>query len=825
MRSASLGPSCWLLSLLLLSSPEVLSAEPESRCIRSVRISTPPVIDGALDDLVWQLAEPSEDFVQQFPRAGAAPSFTTQVRLLHDDEALYLAALCRDPEPERIVARVTRRDRWIDSDLFTFHVDSRHDRRSGFFFQVNAAGVKRDGTLYDENQTSEEWDAVWEAAVRIGSEGWSVEMRIPLALLRYQPGEDLRFGANFHRWVSRLQESSQWQFISPKSSLWVSRFGEITGLDFGKAPFRFELAPYAVLRHAMGGVPSAVRPMDVGADGKLGLGSDFTLTWTANPDFGQVEADQVVLNLSTIETYFPEKRPFFLADMGLLRTPLSGIGGSTAELFYTRRIGRMPRTPELEDGEELVSDSAIPRIYGALKLSGQTRDRFGLGVLQAISSASSAWIRDARGELGTRQAEPLTSATVLRIQQGLLRRSSTGLTACALATPFDGTALSAGADMQLELFDDDYQLDVLGLASYLTRERFAWQSDESVRAALEEDGPFGYGGRLRFEKVDGEHLVAAVNALYYSPNLALNDLGYLDRADRFMLFAWLRHHRTKPLGPLAVYSITLSGWLDRSSSWLDLGDGFELDAGADFIGGWWGGAWFFCGWPLCDDRETRTQGRVPLCGQAQRYKLGIWAGSPGKHVVSASLDAGWRSTERGNGFWAQGGLSFNLHPRLQIELLPGFEHCQGSLRWIDTQQAETERFLFAEQDSQFWSVTMRSTFMFTTELSLQAYAQIFLAAVDHGAKYAAAGDAIHVSDLRSAPDVGDDYDYTSAQLNLNVILRWEYLPGAVLYAVYSGAFGHGLEAADFRFGRLMDDLLLDEGAQHVLLVKASLFWR
>jgi len=419
--------SPWLFLVLLASTPL------EPRQHQSTRAEEPPVIDGDLSDPAWRRAVPTTGFTQRYPDTGEPASFQTEVLVLHDDENLYIGAVCHDPEPDKIVDRVTRRDRWVESDWFEVHIDSRHDHRTGFWFTVNAGNLQMDGTIYDEHMFSADWDGVWESAAKITGEGWTAEMRIPLKLLRFSAGPDVRFGINYLRGISRMRQTTLWQFIHPKSGKWVSRFGLLAGLDLRVRPVQLEVIPYVAGRPDIGSGAN-VRPFDAGVDARVGLGSNFMLTLTGNPDFGQVEVDQVVLNLSTLETYYPEKRPFFLEDRSLFETPGAG-GYGTAQLFYTRRIGRAPRSPDIADDEELVRAARLPSIYGAFKLAGQTSGGFSLGLLQAVTSREEALVRGAGGAEYRRLAEPFGSFSVLRLRQDFWDHSSVGLTATSTVSP------------------------------------------------------------------------------------------------------------------------------------------------------------------------------------------------------------------------------------------------------------------------------------------------------------------------------------------------------------------------------------------------------
>ncbi len=821
----------WLAVLFLAGPVELTEAkagakQTSKRSHPSLRTSNPPRIDGDLSDQAWQSAPPSTGFTQTTPYPGQPASFQTIIRVLHDDQALYIAAQCLDPEPAHILARITRRDRWIESDWFQVDIDSRHDRRTGFLFMVNAAGVQADGTLYEENLISYEWDGVWDSGVRINADGWSVEMRIPFRLLRFSSAGERVVGINFIRSLSRRLESAGWQYIPPESGLRVSRYGELTGLDIQNPPLQIEATPYLALRPSLqsqGANASGVRLFDAGADARIGLGSHFNLTLSANPDFGQVEVDEVVLNLSTMETYYPEKRPFFLEDHNNFAPPGANPEHPEAQLFYTRRIGRSPRTPDLQSGDELIQAPKVPRIYGAAKLVGRTKGRLSLGVLQAVTSREEGRVQTAElDELG-RLSEPLTSFSIVRLQQGFWDHSLVGAMATAVTTPDHGQALTGGTDLEMELAGGKYKLTALSMLSYLSDDRFLWQ-DSFTETALRQDGNLGYGGKIKLDKTSGEHLVGGVSALFYSANLAINDLGYLDRADRMFLFGRLTHRRLKPWGPLRSYHIQLSGWVDRSSAWTDLGDGINLEGWVSLARGGSMGLWSFLAWPLCDDRETRTAGKVLLCGQDLRLRTGAWYHTDERGMLGYGFRTSFETTEHGRSLQAGGCLHFNPHSQVQLKLTANYRRSTGSLRWVDTETDITgDRYLFADQHFETWDLILRGTIMFSTNLSLQTFAQLFLAGIDHRTKFdqfLIDPAPIRVAELTPNPGIADLYDSAFGTLNLSVVLRWEYLPGSLAYLVYTGAYGRYDPQAEFRFGTALDRLV-DTSGQHLLMLKLS----
>src|SRR3990167_3133385 len=304
-------------------------------------------LDGDLNDDVWQRAPVINGFRQREPRDGAAPTFETEARVAYDDGALYIAVQAFDPE--RVVGIRTRRDASSPSDWISVIVDSFHDRRSGFEFAVNPAGVKQDAYWFNDASNDQGWDAVWDVAVSRGDRGWRAEFRIPFSQLRYHPSNDATFGLAITRRVARLNETTTWPLLSKSANGYVSSFGELTGLRLDKSPKRLEVVPYVVgdvkTQPVEAGNPLAQAKdptASVGVDLKYAVRPGLTFTGTVNPDFGQVEADPAVVNLSAFETFFSERRPFFVEGSGIFRFDVDCNDGSCSGLFYSRRIGRSP---------------------------------------------------------------------------------------------------------------------------------------------------------------------------------------------------------------------------------------------------------------------------------------------------------------------------------------------------------------------------------------------------------------------------------------------------------------------------------------------------
>src|SRR5262245_1813167 len=310
--------------------------------LHAVRATEKITIDGALDDPVWLKAPMETDFTQRDPNEGKEPSERTEIRTAYDNAAIYFAVHLQDREPDKIVRRLSRRDDYADADRLTLQLSPSHDRLTGAQFEVSAAGVQRDAIISNDVFTDFSWDGVWESAVRIGDDGWSLEVRIPFSQLRFPPGERQVWGINAARYIHRKNETVWLQMVPKKESGTASRMDDLEGIDGLEGHRHLDLMPYIVARSQFIRPPSLNDPFNdgsrffgaTGIDIKYGLSSNFTLDATVNPDFGQVEVDPAVVNLSAFETFFPEKRPFFLEGANIFGN--FGQGGANSSWGFNR---------------------------------------------------------------------------------------------------------------------------------------------------------------------------------------------------------------------------------------------------------------------------------------------------------------------------------------------------------------------------------------------------------------------------------------------------------------------------------------------------------
>ena len=421
-------PAVVLLGALLLVRPVAAqqAATDSTLSARAGRAEQAPVIDGREDDAVWRAIPATSEFLEFQPAEGKAPRFRTEFTAAYDDRNLYVFVRAYDPHPDSIMTALTRRDERGPSDQLKLMIDSYHDRRSGFEFAVNPVGVKRDYAMYNDQQEDQSWDGIWDAGTRIDSLGWTAEFRIPLSQMRYGTDREHTFGFTIDRDIYRYNERVSWPMFSQAKAGMVSQFGSLDGLEDLETPRRLEAMPYVVTKSA-----SKIRDnrftdrssLTLGGDLKYRVASNLTLDATVNPDFGQVEADPAVLNLSAYESFFDERRPFFVAGQGLFRFDVNcnQVNCSSEGLYYSRRIGR---TPQLAGTYGDTVPSEPTTILGAAKLLGRFPAGLTVGILEAATERAAS--------PGDTTFEPGTNFAVARIRQDL-RGGNSGIGAMLTA--------------------------------------------------------------------------------------------------------------------------------------------------------------------------------------------------------------------------------------------------------------------------------------------------------------------------------------------------------------------------------------------------------
>jgi hypothetical protein len=872
-----------MLTSFLVIGATLLPAADTARTISAHRLTpdqSAPVIDGRLDDAVWASAPVATDFVQQRPTPGAAPTQRTEARFVYDDNAIYVAVRAFDTEPDAIAAELGRRDATgLHSDWVHVVFDSYHDRRTGYRFVVNPRGVKRDVFHFNDGPEDAGWDAVWEVATTVDSLGWTAEFRIPFSQLRYRPSAgEQTWGLNVIRDIARLDERSYWSPMPPGQPGFASRFGTLEGLVGLRSPRALEVLPYTVASVTRApedaGNPfyreNAARA-GVGADVKYGLTSDFTLTATINPDFGQVEADPSQVNLSAFETFLPERRPFFVEGMDIFRFGLGGGDGgdfAAEALFYPRRIGRAPQGA----GQRIPGNAPyrdVPtttRILGAGKLSGKTPDGWSVGILNAFTGREQARFFSAAGEEHRLAVEPLTSYGVARVSRDLnagrtafgtiLTTTHRRLDAADSLAFLPSAAYAGGFDARHRFGPGGgYSASGWILASAVQGDSFAMRRLQRSPARYFHRPDAGHlsfdpgATSLRGWAASGEVMKTSGNwnggtiMNVRSPGFEANDLGYQREADQVFNAAFVGYRRFTPGTTFRSWSVFSNVWTvhtfarERNALGGNVNGNFTLNS---LWGGYGGIA-----------RELpRTATRALRGGPAIEVPGGLngWAGlnTDRRKNVSGSLNT-WFGREDGTGGYNVGlgsGVTWRAGGQAQLTLNPSYSVNRSAWQFAASRSLDGRpHYAFARLDQRTAALTARLNYTFAPNLSLQVYGQPFISAGDASDfrlvrltedGTAVAPAATFADRFRPvAPEDADrvqvfDPSFNVMQFRSNAVMRWEYRPGSTLFVVWQQGRQDFQPDGSFDLGRDARRLFGFDPAHpvpstNVLMIKAN-YW-
>ncbi|MFL5583096.1 MAG: DUF5916 domain-containing protein [Gemmatimonadaceae bacterium] len=828
----------------------------------ATRTARAPLIDGRDDDAVWAAARPIEDFQVFVPTEGGVPRFRTSVRVLYDDRNLYVLARMFDPRPDSILALLSRRDVRTNSDQIKVVVDSYHDRRTGYQFAMNPAGVKRDYSIYDDAVEDESWDGVWDGAAAVDSLGWVAEFRIPLSQLRFAPREEHVFGFAVWRDVARYTERYSWPLYRMSRPGFASQLGDLVGIGGIGTPRRLEVVPYAVAQNAPKDrtlrSPADARTLyyrdpglSAGADVKYGLSSNLTLDATINPDFGQVEADPAVLNLSAFETFFQERRPFFLEGNGIFQFNL-GCGGDQGcgSLFYSRRVGRAPQL----SGEYFTeANAAASTILGAAKLTGRLPSGLSLGVLGALT-------QEERG-LGGRAIEPQTGYVVARAQQDFRGgKSGVGGMATAVSRRLDEwtspflrrSAYVAGVDARHRFGPgDNYQLSGYAAASrvagdsgaialtQLSSARYYQRPDDDLAFDPSRTSLAGAAGQAMVSKIGGGITRWDLTYSRLSPGFEVNDLGFLPQVDAQRASGWFALQFNEPGRGYRRMFHNLNTWAAYTTRGLRTDLGLNYNAHVELPSRWWvhaGGTRLRFA-PTYNDRNARG-GPAVFRSPAWSTFFGVDA-DPRYRIVphfSAVLYGGDFGRSRGASIGP--GVEMRVANRLNMELGPsldvGTDYTAELGPVID--EDGTPHYTFARLRQRTLGVSGRVNFTATRDLSLQVYAQPFTTTGRYSDWRELGQPRERALDRRFVPYLVDDDDDAStapiqpdpggfrfSQFRSNTVVRWEYRPGSALFLVWQqGRDETGQFDGAYDFSRNYRRLFQSH-PDNTLLIKAS-YW-
>ena len=800
------------------------------RVYNTFRLTTEkPRIDGILNDACWKTGEWAGDFTQWIPKEGAKPSQRTELKILYDDKNIYVAIRAFDSEPEKISRRAGRRDEFV-GDIVGINFDSYHDHRTGFEFDVTAAGQKLDLLLTNPSNGDLNWNAVWYGKAGMEDSAWTVEMEIPLSQLRYSSDDVQVWGMHCWRWIDRLQEESDWEPQSSTGPGILYLFGELRGISGLPASRRIEIMPYSLGKlntfQKQPGNPFADKGRtwagNIGLDAKVGVTSNFTADIAVNPDFGQVESDPSVMNLTAFETFYEEKRPFFLEGANIF-----GFDFDDVNLFYSRRIGHPPSyMPELS-ANEYMSFPENTSIISAVKLSGKTADGLSVGLLQSVTAKEQADI----SSLGTDRkvvVEPLTSFSIVRVQQDFEQGNTvlggiiTSTNRAIMDSQLDflnRDAYTGGIDLLHQWNDKEFyvQAKIVGSniegapaaitalqmspARYYQRPDAGYLNFDSTRTSLS-----GYGGELKIGKGSKGLWRYSTEFDWRSPGLDFNDLGYMQIADIIKLDNSISYFVNEPVSIFRTYSIGLEQMNDWDYGMQHLSSGAELNIYLEFLNKWGLSSSFEYVSEALDTRLLRGGAAVlvPPVGAAYFYART----DPSATVyLDCSADFSAAGNARSRYASIQPGLSVTPLNTIRLSVSVNYSSNVDDLQYVDAISiGGANKYILGRIAQHTIGATFRVDYNISPELSIQYYGSPFASvgrysgfrsvanpeAGNYGDRFSAVdatlnGDAY---DVYEAAGAGASYRFTNPDFNFyqfrsNLVLRWEYLPGSQLYLVWS----------------------------------------
>jgi hypothetical protein len=853
--------------VLLISISAVSGAEPDSVAVKRSYVTAfaakAPVIDGLMNDECWNTVSWSTDFIQSQPAENKPPSQQTAFKILYDNDNLYVFVRAYDNEPGKISRLMSRRDNF-SGDMIFVEIDSHFDKQTDFLFSASASGAKSDAAISDDGMNEDDnWNPVWYMKTSIDSQGWCAEMAIPLSQLRFGKKDAQVWGLQVTRNIFRLQERSQWQYIPKGSPGLIHLFGELSGIKELKPKKQVELLPYTlgktVLSKKIAGDPfntGRYSKLSAGLDGKIGLTNDFTLDFTVNPDFGQVEADPSEVNLTAFETYFSEKRPFFIEGQNIFQfTPNQTIvihNMYTDNLFYSRRIGRYPQYyPSVSDGE-FVKMPESTTILGAMKISGKTKKGLSVGILESITADESALI-DSAGYRRKESVEPLTNYFVGRVQQDF-NKGETIIGGMVTAVNRDiknpaldflhTSAYTMGLDFQHSWKGRTWYVagnaefssvngkpisilqTQLSSARYFQRPDAKYHSVDSTLTSLS-----GYGGTVKFGKSSKKRLQFETSFTVRSPGLEFNDIGYMRYSDVIHHGTWVAYYIRNPFWIFNNFYLNTNYWLYWNFSGKLLSANTNINFNSQFRNKWRINGQF--------NRQSRNISTTLLrggpsflnpgntsvnlnIGTDQSKKLSLFAGNyQGK---------GDNGSSRGQDYWAS--LNYKPTNSLVISVEPEYGIQNQLLQYVaQTGFGNDTRYVFAALDQKTLGVTFRINYTVNPELSIEYYGQPFVSAgtfsdfkfvtnptaSEFRNRFMTYGNdqiTFHTNGNNYSVDENhdgkEDYyiqnpNFNFRQFRSNLVIRWEYRPGSTLYLVWSqgrtssdvnGRFAYGSDVSD-----------------------------
>jgi hypothetical protein len=832
----------YLLILILLINTSSFGKNIAKKECNAQKVDKPIQIDGLLDDAIWASAQWNQDFKMYIPYDNKVASEPTQFAIVYDQDFVYVAIKAWDSVPSKISRRLTRRDD-LDGDYIGVQFDSYNDKQTSYCFSVSAAGTKSDAFISNDGDSQDNsWNPIWWVETAITDEGWVAEMKIPFSQFRFVNSYVQTWGIQIERYIQRNEETSLWQAKERNDPGWVHHYGQMNGLVDIQPKKTFDLYPYAVANYSTypkeEGNPYADGndwKGNVGLDGKVGLTNNLTLDFTINPDFGQVEADPSSVNLSGFELFFQEKRPFFIEGNNIINFPLMFGDGDLAwdNLFYSRRIGRNPHNyPEL-DSTEYAKVPSSTKILGAAKITGRSKNGLSIGIMESVTAKEKAEITYNGDQTRYETVEPATNYSVVSLQKDfgggntLLSGMVTSTNRLIKDEQLDylhTNAYTAGLDFTKYWKDKTYFFTAKGAFSYVqgstdalisTQESSThlFQRPDAKHVTMDSSRTSlpGYGGNINFGKSGGGRLSYIAAVYFKSPGLELNDVGFVRHSDDIISILWAGYRINEPFSIFKRMGINVNHWSSFDFGGTYLGMGGNTNLNTTFKNNYQSSVGINLGSPELSTSQLRGGPAYKLPGSTN-----IWAfvGSDYRKKLSISL---YGDYSKGFEDYYQShsielGITFKPWYNIEFGLEPSISRSFNEQQYVEESSYNGQpRYVLASIDQQVFRTSFRINMNLTPDLSIQYWGQPFFATGSYS-EYKMVTDSknenydsrfslypegnLHLNnetqeiEIDESGDGNSDYSISKPDFNTkvflsNLVARWEYRPGSVLFLVWS----------------------------------------
>lgn len=817
-----------------------------------------PVIDGLLTDESWNIVDWTGDYIENLPDENTSPIEQTKFKIVYDKEFIYFAFKCYDKDPKGIVKRLSRRD-GFEGDWIEINISSHNDQLTSFSFAGSAAGVKSDGFISDNGKTWDgNWNPIWYLKTNIDDEGWTAEIKIPLSQLKFSDTPDQVWGLQSTRRYFRTEERSVWQRIPLDAPGWVSEFGELRGL-VGLSPQRqIEVQPFILSKLETypqePGNPFKTGndfKINGGLDAKIGVTNDLTLNLTINPDFGQVEADPSTIVLDGFQVFFDERRPFFVENKNIFNYSFAD---DQDNLFYSRRIGRNPNgQPNIPNGA-FMSIPNNTTILGAAKFSGKTKNGWSIGILESVTNKEYAKIQQ-NDQTHKILVEPLTNYLVARVQKDFNNRNSyfgTAFTATNrnLETDFlnfmHTSAYTAGIDFMHNWKNRKYYFKSYMVASKVLGSQEAITATQRNMTHLFQRTDAGHlfvdptrtsltgtGGKLELGKASVGNWRYKGIIIWRSPELELNDIGFLRQADEIKQSAFLSYETLKPFGHFRKITTNLEqlSYFDFEGNYNKM----QYTIGSDLV--------LKNNWSVVVSaiyKPVNYSNSILQGGPRFRYSeeffksINITSDTRKKLKYNFAI---YDTKGKNNSFsyteFATG-ITYQPVNAFTLAFTPSLSSNKNKLQYITQASFNTDaRYITANLDQNTLSTSIRLDYNINPNLTIQYYGQPFISrgryngfnrvinptALYYGDRVSLFdSNQIHFDEAKNSYQIDEDAngvtdynihnpDFAFVQFRSNLVARWEYIPGSEIFLVWSQGITSNGDASENLFTELNAQIL------------------